>query len=135
MVVFFASFFCKFYTRFSKIIFFPDFSWGWRCKVKMKEFSIMPADSRWSLVRLPGLERHEVYEGRTGNREKSIEDGLVVFLSPELHRGPYGVHGRYGSAFSNELKALARSAWCSYYGKSDDEFLARYRCVFKSGRF
>ena len=103
--------------------------------MKLKEFSIMPADSRWSLVRLPGLERHEVYEGRTGNRKKSIEDGLVVFLSPELHRGPYGVHGRYGSAFSNELKALARSAWCSYYGKSDDEFLARYRCVFKSGRF
>ena len=97
----------------------------------MKEFSIMPPDPRWSLVRVPGSERHEVYEGRTGNRQKSIQDGLVVFLSPELHRGPFGVHGRYGSKFSQELKEIARRAWCSYYGKSDDEFLARYRGVFK----
>lgn len=96
----------------------------------MSEFSIMPSDPRYSTTRFAGSERHEVYEGRTSNRDKSIEDGLVVFLTPEAHRGLYGVHGKYGASFSADLKEIARRAWCDYYKKSDEDFLRRYRSRF-----
>ena len=53
----------------------------------MKEFSIMkPRPPLYSNERFFGSERHEIFEGRTGNREKSIKDGLVIFTTPELHR-------------------------------------------------
>lgn len=44
-----------------------------------KEFCIMPESPYYSTERFYGSERHEVFEGRTGNRDKSIEDGLVIF--------------------------------------------------------
>ena len=47
----------------------------------------------WRNFRYNGAERHEVWEGRTGNRKKSIEDGLVIFTSPEFHRtGKFSIH-------------------------------------------
>ena len=42
----------------------------------------------WRNFRYNGSERHEIFEGRTGNRKKSIEDGLVIFLSPKLVTSP-----------------------------------------------
>ena len=52
-----------------------------------EEFCIMPSNPPyWYNKRFNGSERHEVWEGRVGNRDKSIEDGLVIFTTPQLHR-------------------------------------------------
>ena len=49
----------------------------------MKEYSIMPKDAMWETERFSGSHRHEVFGG--ANRKHSIEDGLVIFLTPEMH--------------------------------------------------
>ena len=58
------------------------------------EFCIMTNDNPYfKNKRFNGSERHEIFEGRTGNRQKSIEDGLVIFTTPELHRtGKHSIH-------------------------------------------
>lgn len=90
-----------------------------------EEFCIMPDNfPRWRNKRYDGLVRHEVFFGRK-NRKKSIEDGLVVFLTPELHNmSDYGVH--FNISFDLELKELGEQVWCSYYGKTTDDFIKRY---------
>ena len=55
------------------------------------EFCIMPLDDRYSTTRFYGSECHEIFNAV--NRDKSIEDGLVVFMTPEQHRGSKGIHG------------------------------------------
>ena len=60
----------------------------------------------YEIERFPGSERHEVFEGRTGNREKSIEDGLVIFLTPERHRTSSGaIH--VDRKFSDKVQMIA----------------------------
>lgn len=90
-----------------------------------EEFCIMPDNSpRWRNKRYEGLVRHEVFFGRK-NRKKSIEDGLVVFLTPELHNmSNYGVH--FNKSFDSELKEIGEEVWCSYYGKTIEDFIERY---------
>lgn len=93
-----------------------------------EEFCIMPENPYYSTIRFPGSERHEVFEGRTGNRDKSIEDGLVIFITPEQHRtGKKSVHlnPKY---WREEIKIqeIAERAWIDYYGKTKDEFRERY---------
>ena len=47
-----------------------------------EEFCIMPDNPPyWRNRREDGLHRHEVFFG-TANRQKSIRDGLVIFLTP-----------------------------------------------------
>lgn len=90
-----------------------------------EEFCIMPPSKLYFTKRYPGLERHEVFEGRTGNRDKSIEDGLVVFLPPEKHRtGKDSVH--LAPKKWIWLKELAEKTWCEYYSKTKEEFKERY---------
>ena len=90
-----------------------------------KEYSIMPKHLLYSTERFPGSERHEIFEGRTGNRDKSIEDGLVIFITPEQHRtGKKSIHMNPKEWIW--LKELAEKAWCDYYKKTPDEFLKRY---------
>lgn len=90
-----------------------------------KEFCIMPPSFLYSTFRFAGSERHEVFEGRTGNRKKSIEDGLVIFLTPERHRtGKHAIHKDY--EFWTEVKIIAEKRWCEYYGKSKEDFRERY---------
>lgn len=93
-----------------------------------KEFCIMPENPYYSTERFYGSERHEVFEGRTGNRDKSIEDGLVIFISPEMHReGKYAVHKN--PKFWKEhvkIQEIAEQAWIDYYNKTKDEFRKRY---------
>lgn len=95
----------------------------------MKEFSIMPPSPFYSTERFPGSERHEVFEGyATKNRQYSIEDGLVIFITPEMHRI------RKDSIHKNpkfwketvKLQELAERAWIEHYGKTKDEFRMRY---------
>lgn len=92
---------------------------------KKEEFCIMPKNSLYSTTRFVGSERHEVFEGRTGNRDKSIEDGLVIFLTPEMHRtSDKAIHKNY--EFWNKIKEIAEETWCEYYKKTKKDFKNRY---------
>ena len=91
-----------------------------------KEYSIMPIDLNYSTKRSAYYcERHEVFFGRA-YRQKSIKDGLIVFLTPGLHRGTYGVHGKNGNDFNLYLKQIGQKAWQKYYNKTKEDFIARY---------
>lgn len=90
-----------------------------------EEYCIMPDNPpMWRNERYKGLVRHEVYYG-IRNRKKSIKDGLVVFLTPELHNmSSAGVH--FNKRFDNELKKIGQAVWMSYYHKTEEEFRKRY---------
>lgn len=82
----------------------------------------------WKNKRFAGSERHEIWEGRTGNRKKSIEDGLVIFTSPELHRtGKFSIHlsPKKWEEITN-MKKISVEIWCRYYNKTEEDFRKRY---------
>ena len=82
----------------------------------------------WYNERFNGSERHEIFEGRTGNRNKSIEDGLVIFTTPELHRtGKLSIHlSPKQWEETTHMKVIAEKIWCDYYNKTIDEFREKY---------
>ena len=92
--------------------------------MKKEEFCIMPSNlPYWDNKRFKGSHRHEVMFAN--NRKKSIEDGLVVFLKPELHNmSKEGVH--FNREFDLELKRVAQKTWQEYYNKSTEDFIKRY---------
>lgn len=93
---------------------------------KEKDFCIMPKSTLYSTKRTEKYcERHEVYFSKA-YRQKSIKDGLIVFLTRENHRGTNGVHGKNGDKLNRQLKSLAQKAWCKYYNKAKDEFIKEY---------
>lgn len=99
-------------------------------KIKKKElktdFCIMPKSTKYSTARTKKYkERHEVCFSRA-YRNKSIKDGLIVFLTEEAHRGTNGVHGKNGDKFNKYLKRVAQKAWMDYYQKTKEEFIERY---------
>lgn len=89
-----------------------------------KEYCIMPKDYLYETTRFYGSERHEIFFGK--NRNNSIEDGLVVFITSQQHRGTYGVHGKKGHQFDTYLKKKGQLAYMKHYGKSVDDFIKRY---------
>ena len=92
---------------------------------KKNEFSIMPSNlPYWDNKRFPGSHRHEVFFG-VRNRKKSIEDGLVIFLTPEMHNmSSKGIH--YNWDFNLYAKQEAQATWMKYYNKTTKDFIARY---------
>ena len=94
------------------------------------EFCIMDDNyPRWRNFRDKGLVRHEIFFGRK-NRQKSIDDGLVVFLTRANHNmSDYGVH--FNKSFDLELKQLAQTKFCEYYNKTDDDFIKIFRRNYK----
>ena len=85
-----------------------------------KEFCIMESNlPYYHNERFYGSERNEIFGG--ANRKKSIEDGLVVFMTSEQHRtGKHSFH-----LASNEwlwLKKLGQQRWQEYYNKTEEEF-------------
>lgn len=91
-----------------------------------EDFCIMPKSTLYSTKRTEKYcERHEVYFSKA-YRQKSIEDGLIVFLTNEDHRGTNGVHGKNGDNLNRKLKRLALKAWTNYYNKTKEEFIQRY---------
>lgn len=90
----------------------------------MEEFCIMPPNPKYKTKRFAGSERHEIFEGRTGNRQKSIEDGLVIFVTPEQHRYNGSIH--LDPKKWEWLKELAEKTWIEYYGKTKEDFIRRY---------
>lgn len=89
----------------------------------MEVQSIMPISDYYSTTRFNGSERNEIFEGR--NRKKSIEDGLVVFLTPEQHRtGKHSFH--LAPKEWLWLKKIAQKTWQEYYNKTEEDFIKRY---------
>lgn len=92
-----------------------------------EEFCIMPKSTLYSNMRFKGSERHEIFEGRTGNRDKSIEDGLVIFITPIDHReGKKSVHKDPKNKRWVEIRKIAQKVWMEYYHKTKEEFKQRY---------
>ena len=94
-------------------------------KSSMDEFCIMKDNPPyWRNKRIGNLHRHEAFFG-VRNRQKSIDDGLVVFLTPELHNmSNKGVH--YNKEFNLMIKKEAEKTWLKYYNKTIDDFRERY---------
>lgn len=91
-----------------------------------EEFCIMPKSTLYSIKRTDKYcERHEVYFSKA-YRQKSINDGLIVFLTEESHRGTNGVHGKNGDKLNRQLKKLAQKTWMKYYKKTKEEFIREY---------
>lgn len=90
-----------------------------------KEFCIMNDNPPiWYNKRFNGSHRHEIFYG-VRNRKKSIEDGLVVFLRPELHNASsLGVH--FNRELDLELKREAEKRWLEYYHKDIEDFIKKY---------
>ena len=87
------------------------------------EFCIMKPDVRWRTQRFEGSHRHEVFGA--SNRQKSIEDGLVIFLRPEDHNmGDNGIHKN--REFDLYAKRKAQLRWMEFYGKTEEQFRKRY---------
>ena len=90
---------------------------------KKSEFCIMKPDVRWSTTRFEGSHRHEIFYG--SNRQKSIEDGLVIFLRPEDHNmGDNGIHKN--REFDLYAKRKGQLRWMEFYGKTVEQFRKRY---------
>lgn len=82
----------------------------------------------WRNFRFAGSERHEVFEGRTGNRDKSIQDGLVIFTTPEFHRtGKLSIHLNPKKWEEiTQMKKIAEEIWCETYNKTPEDFRKKY---------
>ena len=89
----------------------------------MKEFSIMPEDARWSTKRFIGSHRHEVFGG--ANRARSIKDGLVIFLTPEMHNmSNLGIH--FNKEFMEYAHRIGQATWMQHYNKTKEDFIKEY---------
>lgn len=93
--------------------------------MRKEEFCIMQSNPPyWTNKRQPGLHRHEIFYG-IKNRKKSIEDGLVIYLTPEMHNmSKEGIH--FNKEFDSAAKEIAQMTWMNYYGKTIDDFIKRY---------
>lgn len=88
----------------------------------MKE-SIMPEYYKWSTVWFPGLHKHHIFGG--ANRKFSEQDGLYVYLPPELHNmSDKGIH--FDKEFMDYAHKVGQEAWMEYYDKTIEDFIKRY---------
>ena len=89
-----------------------------------KEFCIMDDNPPfWNNFRFPGAHRHEVFFG--ANRQHSIQDGLVIYLTPEMHNmSNNGIH--FDKNFDLYAKKRAQRIWMDYYDKTIEDFSKRY---------
>lgn len=86
-----------------------------------KEHCIMPPSALYSTERFEGSHRHEVFYGC--NRKKSIEYGLVVFLTPEMHNmSDLGVH--FNRDFDLELKKIGQKTAMERFGWDVGQFIS-----------
>lgn len=88
-----------------------------------KEFCIMPPNPLWKTYRFEGSHRHEVFGGP--NRQRSIKDGLVIFLIPEMHNmSNAGIH--YNKQFMDYAHKIGQLTWMKYYHKTKEDFIKEY---------
>lgn len=88
-----------------------------------KELCIMPKDLKWDIKRYSYNVRHEVFGGI--NRQRSIKDGLVIFLTPEMHNmSNKGIH--FNKEFMDYVHKIGQQTWQEYYNKTKDDFIKEY---------
>lgn len=92
------------------------------------EYCIMPDNPPWwrnyeaIKAHREKYHRHEVFSG--ANRRKSIEDGLVIFLTPQQHNmGNEGIH--FNKPYNVYAKQIAQTEWERLRGTRSD-FITRY---------
>ena len=89
----------------------------------MKNNSIMPQDIRWSNRYFIGSHKHHIYGG--SNRKFSEQDGLFIYLTPEMHNmSNEGIH--FNKEFMEYSKRVAEETWCKHYSKTKEDFIRRY---------
>ena len=71
-----------------------------------------------------GIEIHHVYFGK--NRKKSTEDGCIIPLCYEHHRGTNGIHGKSGKEIDLKYKKITELKWLEYYKKDIEDFIERF---------
>ena len=92
----------------------------------MKRYSIITNDLEHCIeCGNKNIELHEVMFGGR-NRNKSIEDGLVIPLCKKYHhRGNLvGIHK--DKELNLKYKKIAEERWLEYYNKNVDDFIKRY---------
>ena len=91
---------------------------------KKNEFCIMDNNyPMWANYRFTNSHKHHIMGG--AYRKKSDEDGLVIFLTPELHNmSNQEIH--FNKWFDNYAKKEAQKKWMEYYNKTVDDWVARY---------
>ena len=91
---------------------------------KKNEFCIMDNNyPMWANYRFSNSHKHHSMGG--AYRKKSDEDGLVIFLTPEMHNmSNQGIH--FNKWFDNYAKKEAQKKWMEYYNKTVDDWVARY---------
>ena len=90
----------------------------------MNEVSIMPTCTLYSTERFSGSHRHEVFYG-SGKRQKSIDLGLFVFLTPEMHNlSDKGVH--FDKGFDLTLKQIGQITAMERFGWSKEKFIKEF---------
>lgn len=85
--------------------------------------SIIPDDDRWYIQPFPGLHKHHVFAG--ANRSLSEQDGLFIYLPPELHNmSDKGIH--FNKKFMDYAHRVGQKAWMDHYNKTEEDFIKRY---------
>ena len=95
--------------------------------------SIIQEDRECYICRSPFVEEHHVFYG-TANRKLSERYGLKLYLCPEHHRGPTGVH--FNPKLDEKLKGIAEQRFREkypynfrrlFYGDGVEEIDEQYR--------
>lgn len=85
--------------------------------------SIMEKDDLWSTEHFTGCHKHHIFGG--ANRKLSEQDGLFIYLTPELHNmSDKGIH--FNKTFMDYAHSVGQLSWMRYYKKTKEEFIARY---------
>lgn len=71
------------------------------------------------------VELHEVFFG-VRNRQKSIEDGLVIPLCKKYHHQGNLVGIHKDKKLNLKYKQMAEKKWLEYYNKNIEDFIKRY---------
>lgn len=92
----------------------------------MKRYSIITNDLEHCIeCKTPNVELHEVFYG-IRNRDKSIEDGLVIPLCKKYHHqgNLIGIHK--DKKLNIKYRKIAEQKWLDYYHKNIEDFIERY---------
>ena len=87
--------------------------------------SIMPEDLFWSTERFEGSHKHHIFGGP--NRKLSEEDGLFIYLTPEMHNmSDKGIHKNI--TFMRYAQSIAEQTWLAQdKNRTKEDFIKRYR--------
>lgn len=91
---------------------------------KKEEFCIMKNNyPMWTNYRFTNSHKHHIFGG--AYRKKADEDGLVIFLTPQMHNmSNQGIH--FNKWFDTYAKKEGQRRYMEYYGKTKEDFIKRY---------